>query len=240
MTMWLSSPAVDPRSCWYSSIWDYRAVSDNMDEIESVEQAFAQSVLWGFKVAAETKGKVLVDFTPFLMRDAHGVANRLKRNKQGNYKVDAMRSALYLDRTKNFPENSEFEATLTFTGNPEGGWIRSVTPSPEAVTVRQHHSLIKLPDSNYEPRVFDPRSGFIVTDYKDYATPIDQPLVKRFIIRHRLEKKNPRAAVSEAVEPIVYYLDRGAPEPIKSALIEGASWWNQAFEAAGYKDRLSG
>lgn len=214
----------------------FRAVSDNPEEQKSVEEAFASSVLWGFKVAAEDGGKVLVDFTPFLLRDAHGVANRLRSSRQGTYRLEESRSAMYLERTKNFPKNSEFEATLTFTGTPEGGWIRSVTPSADVVSVRMHHSLVELPDDNYTPRVYDPRSGYNDLAYYDYATPISQPLIKRFIVRHRLEKKNPNAAVSEAVEPIIYYLDRGTPEPILSALIEGASWWNQAFEAAGYKD----
>lgn len=216
--------------------YGYRALSDNPDERKAVEEAFAQSVLWGFKVNAEKDGAVLVDATPFLLQDAHNVAARLKQSKQGQYKVDESRSAIYLPLTKNFPKNTEFEVTLTFTGEPTGDWIRSVTPSPEAVTVRLHHSFVELPDNQYKPRRFDPRSGYFPMSYYDYATPVDQPVVKRFIVRHRLQKKDPAAAVSEAVEPIVYYLDRGAPEPIRSALLEGAAWWNQAFEAAGYRD----
>ena len=214
--------------------YDYRALSDNEAERNSVAEAFAQSVLWGFKVEGESGGKVLVDATPFLLRDAHGVIGTLKRTKQGTYKLDASRSAVYLPRCKAFPENTELEATLTFTGEPKGGFIRSVSPSAEAVTVRQHHSFIKLPDDNYKPRSFDPRSGYFGISFQDYATPIDQPLVKRYITRHRLEKKNPGAGQSEAVEPIIYYLDPGAPEPVRSALLDGAKWWNQAFEAAGY------
>ncbi len=220
--------------------YDYRAVSDNPEEAKSVEEAFAQSVLWGFKVEAEEDGRVLVNLTKFLLRDAHGIVGRLKNSKpkQGDYAVDDSRSAIYLERTKNFPLNSEFEATVTYKGTPsqQASWVRSVTPTPEFITVRMHHSFIQLPDDEYEPRVYDPRSGYIPIAYQDYATPISEPLVKRLIIRHRLEKKNPEADISEAVEPIVYYLDRGAPEPVKSALLEGAEWWNQAFEAAGYKD----
>jgi len=214
--------------------YDYRAVSDNDLERKSVEEAFAQSVLFGFKIEGEESGQLKVDFTPFLMQDMHGVSQRLAGRGQGNYKLDKTRSAVYMPKTKSFPENTEFEVTLTFTGTPKGGLVRSVTPSPEAVTVRQHHSFIKLPDDNYEPRVFDPRSGYINISYQDYATPIEEPLVKRFITRHRLEKKDPNAARSEAVEPIIYYLDPGCPEPVKSALLEGGRWWNQAFEAAGY------
>ena len=214
----------------------YRAVSDNPAEAQSVEEAFAQSVLEGFKVVAKTDGRVLIDLTPLLLSDAHGVAARLKSAKEGTYKVDADRSAVYPENTKNFPKNSEFEATITFTGEPSGKNVRSVTPTSESFTLRMHHSFVELPDDDYTPRRFDPRSGYYATSYADYATPIDQPLVKRFITRHRLQKKDPTAAVSEPVEPIVYYLDRGAPEPVRSALLEGARWWNQAFEAAGYKD----
>lgn len=216
--------------------YDFRAVSDNADERKSVEQAFAKSVLWGFKAEIQEGDKVLIDFTPFLLRDAHGVIQRLTSNNQGTYRVDESRSAVYLDRTKNFPKNSEMEATVTFVGEPRGGLVRSVAPSADALTVRMHHSLIELPDGNYEPRMYDPRAGYFGISYLDYATPISQPITKRFISRHRLQKKNPTAKVSEAVKPIIYYLDRGTPEPIRSALLEGASWWNQAYEAAGYKN----
>ncbi len=214
----------------------YRAVTKNSDEQRSVEEAFARSVLWDFKVAAGEKDRVLVDATPFLLQDAHHVAAKLKEKKQGDYKIDNGRSAIYLPSTKNFPKNTEFETTLTFTGEPSGDWIKSVTPTPEVVTVREHHSFVELPDDQYRPRVFDPRCGYYAMSYADYATPIQEPLCKRFIMRHRLQKKDPKATMSEPVEPIVYYVDRGAPEPIRSALMEGASWWNQAFEAAGYKN----
>ncbi|MBT31880.1 MAG: peptidase [Thalassobius sp.] len=216
--------------------YEYRAISDNEDERRSVEQAFARSVLGGFDVAAETDGKVLVDVSKFFMSDAHDVAGRLKGRKQGAYRLDENRSAFYLPMMKNFPKNTEIEATLTFTGEATGREIRSVTPTADAVTVRQHHSFVELPDDNYKPRKFDPRAGFNGISFMDYATPISEPIVKQYISRHRLEKKDPSAAMSEAVEPIIYYLDRGAPEPVRSALLEGASWWNQAFEAAGYKD----
>jgi len=216
--------------------YEYRAVSENPDERKSVADAFASSVLWGFKAEAETEGKVLIDFTPFLLRDAHGVAARLRNSRQGNYQPDPSRSAVYLDNTKNFPQKSEFEALVTLTGEAQGAWIRAVTPSSDAVTVRMHHSIIELPDNKYTPRAYDPRSGYNDLSFADYATPIDQQLVRRFIVRHRLEKKDTKAKISDPIEPIVYYLDRGAPEPIRSALIEGASWCNQAIEAAYYRN----
>jgi hypothetical protein len=214
----------------------YRAITENADERRAVQEAFAQSVLWGFKVEAEDNGKVLVDASDFFLQDAHDVIGTLRTTQQGSYTLDKSRSAFFIQRTKNFPLNSEFEVILTFTGQPSGQFIRSVTPTPSSVTVRQHHSFVQLPDAGYKPRAFDPRAGYFSTSYYDYATPIAEPIEKRFITRHRLEKKDPSAAVSEPVEPIVYYLDRGTPEPIRSALLDGARWWNQAFEAAGYRN----
>jgi hypothetical protein len=215
---------------------DFRAVSDNIEEKKSVEEAFAQSVLFGFPIEEQIKNSFLIDVSTFFLRDAHNVSGRLQNAQQGNYKLDLSKSAFFMERTKAFPKNVEFEAILTFEGDAKGRYIRSVTPNSSLVTIRQHHSFIELPDNNYKMRKFDTRSGAIGFSYLDYATPIEEPIKKQFIIRHRLEKKDPNAAISEAKEPIIYYLDRGAPEPVKSALLEGGSWWNQAFEAAGYKN----
>ncbi len=214
----------------------YRALSNSEAERKAVTESFAQSVLWGFTVEAEEGNKILVDASDFLLQDVHDVIGTLRSTQQGNYSLDKSRSAFYLPRTKNFPQNTEFEVTLTFTGQPTGEPIRSVTPTPSSVTVREHHSFIQLPDNNFKPRKFDPRAGYYDISYYDYATPISEPLEKRLITRHRLQKKDPKAAASEAVKPIIYYMDPGAPEPIRSALMEGTRWWNQAFEAAGYKD----
>ncbi len=216
--------------------YDFRAYSDNPAEVQSVRDAFAESILWGFEIAHTEGDKLIVDATNFYLQDAHGVSETLSRSRQGTFRTDASRSGLYLPMTKNFPQNTEVEATITLTGQATGGNLRSVAPSPDAVTVRQRHSFIELPDDNYQPRAFDPRAGFGSISYMDFTTPISEPILKKFIARHRLEKKDPAAAMSEAVEPIVYYLDRGTPEPVASALIEGGNWWNQAFEAAGFID----
>lgn len=216
--------------------YKYRATTNNALEKKSVQQAFAKSVLFGFPIVKQEKGVYWIDLSPFLKQDAHGVIQRLKSRKQGTYKLDQSRSALSLDRTKAFPKNVEFEVLLTFTGQPEGNWVSSVTPSPEAITVQQHHSFIELPDANYQPRRFDPRAGVNALRYYDYATPVEEATLQELIVRHRLEKKDPSAPVSEAVEPIVYYLDNGTPEPVRSALLEGGRWWNQAFESIGYQN----
>jgi hypothetical protein len=203
---------------------DFRAVSEDPAERKAVKDSFAESVIWGFEVAAEEGGKALVDLTPFLLRDAHGVAERLQRARQGSYRADVSRSAIYLDRTKNFPKNTEFEAMITFTGGPAGQYLSSVTPSADSVTVRMHHSFVELPGPGFTPRVYDPRAGYSPLTYMDFATPVSEPITKRIIRRHRIEKG----------KPIRYYLDPGTPDPVRSALLEGARWWEQAFAAAGF------
>jgi len=214
----------------------YRAITNNKEERKSIKEAFGKSVLHGFVIKEEKNNHYLVDATSFFMRDVHGVTDRLSWKKEGNYSLDKSRSAFNMTRTKAFVKNVEFDVLLTFKGKPKGRNLRSVVPDASSVTVYQHHSFVELPDNKYKPRVYDPRSGSNSMSYLDYATPVNQSIKKRFIYRHRLEKKNPKATISEAVEPIVYYLDRGTPEPVRSALLEGASWWNQAFEAAGYRD----
>ena len=214
----------------------YRAETDNLSEKKSVDQAFAKSVLFGFEIIDKDEDSYKIDITPFLKFDRHGVAKTLKNKNQGSYSVDLSKSSIEMFNTKAFPRNVEFEALLTFSGDAKGNLVRSVVPDPNNITVIQHHSFIQLPDNDYQPRKFDPRSGAIFIEFMDYSTPVDQEMVKKYIIRHRLKKKNPSLAVSEAVEPIIYYLDPGTPEPVKSALIDGASWWNEAYESIGFKN----
>jgi len=227
---------IGPRVLLVAPNYHFRAITNNADERVAVRDAFAESTLWGFEVGAEDGNRVLVDATAFYLRDVHQVTNTLQRLQQGTYRLEPTRSAFYLPNTKNFPQNTEVETTLTFTGEPTGQFVRQVVPVPESITVRERHSFVQLPSPGFKPRVFDPRASYIGIDYMDFATPIEEPITKRYIARHRLQKKDPNAGVSEAVKPIVYYVDRGAPEPVRSALIEGARWWNQAFEAIGYKD----
>lgn len=214
----------------------YRSSSENEAENRSIDEAFAQSVLASFQIVEEKNNQYIIDISAFLLRDAHNVAKKLKEKNQGSYSLDLDRSAMYLEMTKNFPKNTEFEVLLTYSGNPEEFEIISVSPNPSLISVRQHHSFIELPDDNFEMRRFDPRMGYFEHSYFDYSVSMDQEIEKRFITRHRLKKMDPSAAISIAVEPIIYYLDAGTPEPVRSALLDGARWWNQAFEAAGYKD----
>ena len=214
--------------------YNYRARSTNPDEVRAVTDAFAPSVHWGFTAIAETGTSVLVDATDFFLRDTHRAALRMEEAGQGSYQLDKTRSVFYLPRTKAFPKNTEVETLLTFTSLKPGPLVTSVAASGDAVTLREHHSFVELPGGGYVPRELDPRIGVFGPSFYDYATPIDRSLAIHFVARHRLKKKNPAAERSEPVAPIIYYIDRGAPEPIRSALIDGASWWNQAFEAAGF------
>jgi Met-zincin/Domain of unknown function (DUF5117) len=223
-----------PRVLLIESNYDFRVTSADAAERRAERDSFARSTLWGFEVAAEDGPRVLVDATNFFQRDAAHVSERLQKQKQGQYHVDPTRTAFYLPLTKGFPKNTEVETTITFTGEATGTYIREVTPSPDAVTVRQHQSLVALPGPGFKPRRQDPRAGYFATEFMDFSAPLDQPVMKRYIARHRLEKKDPNASLSDPVQPIVYYVDPGAPSDIRAALIEGARWWSQAFEVAGF------
>lgn len=217
--------------------YSYRASSSDPKEKQAVRESFAQSAIGGFTIDEDEGDKVLVDATSFFVRDAHGIADRIRNMRQGSYNFNEARSAIYLPNTRNFPLNSEFEAIVSFTGGSDAGrYVNAVTPSAEAITLRLHHSFVQLPDDQYKPRPYDIRSGYFGISYFDYSSPFSDPIEQLFIARHRLAKKDPSFPVSEPVKPIVYYLDNGTPEPIRSALLDGARWWNQAFEAAGYKN----
>ncbi len=228
---------VGPRALLVEPNYDYRARSPDPAEVRAVSEAFAPSTHWGFEVVAEGGGRdALVDATDFFLRDAHRIAGRLKEAEQGTFERSAERSVFHLSRTRSFPENTEVEVALTFTAEEPGPLVRGAAASGEAITLRVHHSLVRLPDGGYRPRRVDPRVGAFGITFHDYATPIDRDLEVSWAARHRLERRDPDAERSEAVEPIVYHVDPGIPEPIRGAVIEGASWWNQAFEAAGYAD----
>ena len=215
-------------------VTNFRADSKDKDEMNAVAQNFAKSVIFGFTPIAATADSYLIDLTPFIIRDSQAMGSRLGTSQlrgtaatTSSYRVDDTRSVIYLANTKNFPKNTEFEALITFVG---------ATPDAQAVTVNMHQSFVALPEDGFEMRKFDPRSSSFQFRYMDFSAPMAEPIVKRTISRHRLQKKNPDAAMSEAIKPIVYYLSRGVPEPIKTALLSGGMWWNQAFEAAGFKN----
>jgi len=218
----------------------FRSSASDPAEQLAVRQSFPESILGSFSVAAENSaggeaGAVLVDATDFFLRDVHGVSEAL--GTQGTYKLDAARSAIAIDATKVFPKNTEVEAILTFASDApsRGSFVDDVTPDAHALTLREHQSFLELPALGFSPRRYDPRAGYFQFAYRDYAAPLGAPLDQRFIVRHRLIKQDPSCMLAcLPVKPIQYYVDRGAPEPIRSALVEGARWWDQAFQAAGW------
>ena len=221
--------------------YGFRAESDNPAEERVVRDAFARSVLFSFEIEAESPGRVLVDLTDFVLSDQTGIAGRM-----GGYQFNRDRSSIYLPMTQGFPENTEMEAELTFVqggggaaGGRGGGFfegVGSVAATGAAASLRIHQSFVKLPEIPMETRAWDPRQALGATSWVDFTVPLGGDMTQRVVRRHRLEKVDPTAAVSDPVEPIVYYIDPGAPEPMRSALMEGASWWNQAFEAIGYRN----
>jgi hypothetical protein len=215
----------------------FRAISEDPEEVAAVRESFATSVLWATAIAGEdSAGRLLIDLTGFVMRDAHAVVARLANSGQGSFSLDRERSAIDFAACLAFPKNLEFEALLTFAGSKPGAEVRSVAPHPNSISLVLHQSLLELPPDGYRPREQDPRMGSFAVEFADYAAPLDRPLMRRWIVRHRLEKTDPTAASSPVREPIVYYVDRGAPEPVRSALVEGASWWAHAFAAAGFEE----
>jgi hypothetical protein len=193
-------------------------------------------VIAGFPVVAVDDNSVGIDYTDFLWPDIHQISQRLAATDQGSYKVDLKRSGVYLNRNKAFPDNTELEALVTFGGSKPEQYVYQVTPDPISISAHLHHSLVKLPDTDYQPRKFVPFSGFWSVGYQDYSVVIEDNMTKHFISWHRLNKKQPNADMNEAIEPIVYYLDPGISEPEMSALRDGALWWDQAFSAIGYKN----
>lgn len=217
----------------------FRAVSSNPDEALSVRQAFPESVLWAGDIVGENSGgdtTVIVDVTSLVVSDRHGIAHQLERAKQGKYAIDPKRSVASAADAKSFPDNTELEALLTFAGPGEAKFVNDVAPDPASLTVRQHLSLVRLPKPGFTPRTYHPESGGLSVGYYDYAQPLASSIDVRFQPRFRLDKVDPGVAVSAVKKPIVFYLDRGAPEPVRSALLDGANWWQSAFAKAGFKD----
>jgi hypothetical protein len=216
---------------------DFRATrTDNAALVRSVEESFPTSTLAAFDVVAEDQGRVLVDATQHFLSDLMDVRATLRRENAGTYQLDRDRSSIYLVHTKAFPENTEIEASLTFVSDAPGAAMRQHVPDARAVTVRQHHSLVRLPGPGYTPRRFHTRAGVSGVSFYDFSKGYDEPYESGYLRRHRLVKRNPSAAVSDPVEPIIYYLDPGIQEPYRTAFKQGLAWWTLTFQAAGFSN----
>jgi hypothetical protein len=226
-----------PRVLVVAQNLDYRAVGGTAAQADNVRDSFASSVLAALPVEADEAGRVLVDATPLFMRDAANVEGRLRSANQGAFRFDAGRSAFYPPRMKAFPQNTEIETIATFAADNPGLLVNNVTPDGRAFTLRIHHSFLKAPEG-YRPRLADPRIGVSALTFRDYAKPFNEGTEVGWVTRWRLEKTNPNAAMSEPKTPIVFYLDPGIPEPVRTAMRAGALWWNKAFEAAGFRNAV--
>ena len=216
--------------------WAYRSSSGSADHVRSVTEAFPPSTVAALPLLADESGKLLVDATDVALRDWNDVVGTLARSQQGTYALARDRSSVYRVYTKAFPDNTELDASLTFAAaNRSGPIVESIVPDGRAFTLRQHLSFLKLPDPGFRPRALDPRVGYFGVTFKDYARPVQEPLTVGWAARHRLERVDPNNPASPIKEPIRYYVDRGIPEPIRSAVLEGVRWWEQAFDRAGLK-----
>lgn len=226
----------------------FRATNGSAELKQSVESSFPTSVLASLPIEAEQEGTVLVNANPLLIRDVYDLLSQLRRpthvvggemvrdqTRGASWRLDDDRSVIDLEHSGSFPLNTEIEALLTFSSDSESDLNQ---PDAHALSVREHHSFLALPEAGYETREADPRVGFFGVDFRDYSQAFDQPLMRHFISRWRLQKKDPQAAVSEPAKPIVFYLDRAIPEPMRSAIRRGALWWNDALEQAGFKNAL--
>jgi hypothetical protein len=205
--------------------------------VQAIAESFPTAVLAALPIAAEGGGRVLVDATEFLLRDA-GIGSVLKRAGQGEFRPERERSALHFERSGAFPRNTEIEALLTYATDEPASEIAQVLPDGRTLTLRVHHSFLSLPEPGFSPRAFDPRVGFIPLAYNDHAAPFTEPLERALAPGWRLLRKDPGAARSEPVAPIEFHLDPGMPEPERSAVREAALWWNRAFEEAGFDRAL--
>ena len=227
----------------------FRAPNGAPELQHSVEYSFPTSVLASLPVEAEQDGTVLVNADSLLVRDAFDLLSQLRRptravggtmvreqsSKAADWRLDKDRSVIDLEHTGSFPLNTEVEALLTFATDSEGDLNQ---PDPHALSVREHHSFVAVPDPGYEALEQDLRVGFITSSFQDFSQAYDRPLMRYLVNRWRLQKKDPNAALSEPVKPIVFYLDRAIPEPVRSAARTGALWWNAAFEQAGFRNAV--
>ncbi len=202
-----------------------------------VEESFPTSVLASLPIVAADGDHALVDATEFLLKDV-GIAATLKRAGLGEWRPDPTRSALHFERTGAFPRNTEIEVVATVAADAPPPAVAAVLPDGRTMSLRVHHTFLALPEPGYHPRPLDIRIGFIPLAYKDHTAPYAEPIERHLATRWRLDKKDPHAERSQPVQPIVYYLDRGIPEPERAAIREAALWWNHAFEEAGFENAL--
>jgi hypothetical protein len=203
---------------------------------KGARESFPYSVIAMLDVASGAAGGgVTVNIAPFLTHDTMDIAGALNGGGKGFKLVDGL-SAADPGSVKVFADNIEMEAVQTYASDTPGKEVGNIAPDARQVSFTVHHSLIRLPDPGFVPRKFDIRSGTHGTQVYDFGTPLGDDVMLELANHFRLDKLDPAAARSRVKKPIIFYIDNTAPEPIRSALVEGVGWWNQAFDAAGYID----
>ena len=183
-------------------------------------------------VTAQGNGALVVDMAPFLSQDAIGIAAALNGDGR-NYRLAPQLSAVDTASLKVFPDNLEIDAVQTFTSDAPGGEARMLAPDPRQISFTVHHSIVRLPEPGFVPRLADPRAPVFGPLIYDYGAALGQPVAVQLAARFRLEKTDPAAERSTVKKPIVFYIDPAAPEPVRSALMEGVNYWSRSFERAG-------
>ena len=228
---------------------DFSITADPRTPIAAaVAAANNDAIIMSFPVAAYARdGAPVIEVSRLFTSDVQEFS---ARQRLGATAVDASRT--FVERISPYPENVESEVTVTYTRSaggagaagggrgPGGGGLGGGQMRPGSATVVLHHSMVKLPEKPMMPRMFDERVGYFTTSTMSYSHDDYKAERVRYIARWRLEKKDPNAAISEPVKPIVYYVDSATPEKWRKWLIKGIEDWNVAFEAAGFKNAIQG
>lgn len=209
----------------------YRAKGQNPLEAKAVKESFARSFLASADVIKGISGE-FIDLTDFLTSDRLNLVQYLSDRGQGSFSLDKSRSLIDTKNVFSFPDNTEIDVFMTFSSTKPGQEVATTAANGRDVTLIQHHSFVRLPEPGYVPLRSDPRAGVIEEVHYDYSVPLSAPIETRLARRYRLEKNED----GTTKKPIIFYIDGGAPEPVRSALVEGAMWWKEAFAAAGYPD----
>ncbi|MGN6588891.1 MAG: zinc-dependent metalloprotease [Sphingomicrobium sp.] len=213
----------------------FLASSPDPNEQKAARDSFASSVLWmGDVIDNRPDGSYTVDLSSFLARDDLDAAQAIKNGGGGDFRFVPELSAADPSFVKIFPRNAEFAARISFRSDEPKAEVSNIVPG-DVVTLVLRHSLIALPEPGYVPRK-DPFGYTIRLQHVDFSVPLGSPVVVELARRFRLEKTDPNAARSPVKKPITFYIDNSAPEPVRTALKEGVSWWASAFEQAGFLD----
>lgn len=218
------------------------STADDPGYREGVQRAFPDAVMASMEIVEDEGGRLVVDATDFLLSDLVDVRGTVRDADLGQIQLERDKSYVDASKTEAFPLNTEIRTILTFVGDPLHAELRRHSPDSRLITFEQHHSFMRLPDEPMQGRPFDPRTGNSSTVLQDYNESFDGDYRARYTSRWRLEPSDTaaymRGDLVEPVNPIVLHIDPGTPEPFRTAHQEGTLWWNEIFEAAGWRNAI--